>query len=131
MPWWVIGNLIPEAMVRGTPCPVCGNPLLSFGRFLCEVDVDSVLDCEACGTTLRRSRAVLGMLGALGVGFLLAAFSVVRVTLQDPTGTSIMVLALVLVAAPPAFLLLAKFLSWRYIPWKPLDPVARRPVVGA
>jgi uncharacterized protein (DUF983 family) len=117
--------------VRGTPCPVCGSPLLPFGRFLCEVDVESVLRCEACGTTLRRSRALLAMLCALGLGFLLALFGLVRVTLQDPTGTSIMVLALVLVAAPPAFLLLTQFLSWRYIPWKPADAVSRQPVVEA
>jgi hypothetical protein len=117
--------------VRGTPCPVCGSPLLPFGRFLCEVDVDSVLDCDACGTTLRRSRAVFGVLGALGLGFLVAASGLVRVTLADPTGTSVMILALSLVAAPPAFLLLAKFLSWRYVPWKPVEAVARQPVVGA
>jgi uncharacterized protein (DUF983 family) len=112
--------------VRGTPCPACGNPLLSFGRFLCEVDVDTVLDCEACGTALRRSRAVFAMLGALGLGFLVAVSGLVRVTLEDPTGTSIMVLALSLVAAPPAFLLLAKFLSWRYVPWQPVEAVARQ-----
>jgi uncharacterized protein (DUF983 family) len=117
--------------MRGTPCPACGSPLLTFGRFLCEVDVDSVLDCEACGTPLRRSRAVFAMLGALGLGFLVAASALVRVTLHDPTGTSVMVLALFLVAAPPAFLLLAKFLSWRYVPWKPVEEVVRRPVAKA
>jgi uncharacterized protein (DUF983 family) len=117
--------------VRGTPCPACGSPLLPFRRFLCEVDVDSVLDCGACGTTLRRSRAVFGLLGALGLGFLVAMSGLVRVTLADPTGTSVMILALFLVAAPPAFLLLAKFLSWRYVPWKPVEAAARQPVVGA
>lgn len=117
--------------MRGRPCPTCARPLVSFGQFLCEVDVDTVLRCDACGTALRRSRAAFAMLGALGLVFGAAGYAVVRMTLGDPTGASLVTLALFFVAAPPVLFVLAKFIGWKYIPWVAVGRAPRRPVAEA
>jgi hypothetical protein len=108
----------------GQSCPACGGPLVSYGTFLCEVDVNTVIRCTGCGVPLRRSRLAFAVFGALGVCFVIAGFAVVRVTLDDPTGGGMAALALFCVAVPPAFLLLAKFISWMFVPWVPAQHAA-------
>lgn len=108
----------------GQSCPTCGGQLVSFGTFLCEVDVNTVIRCDGCGAPLRRSRVAFAVFATLGVGFVIAGFAVVRVTLDDPTGGGMAALALFCVAVPPAFLFLAKFLSWKFVPWVPVRHAA-------
>jgi hypothetical protein len=117
--------------MRGMPCPACARPLMTFGRFLCEVDVGTVLPCGACGTLLRQCRSGWALLGALVIAFGLAGYGISRVALHDPTGPGLMVLGLCLVAAPLAFLVMARFLSWKFVPWRRADPLARQSVVKA
>jgi hypothetical protein len=117
--------------LRGNPCATCASPLVSFGQFLCEVDVNTVLRCNACGTALRRSRVEFAMLGGLGLAFAAAGYALVRMTLGDPTAAGLVTLALFFVGAPPVLFVLAKFIGWKFIPWVAVEPTARRPVAEA
>lgn len=117
--------------MHGNPCPTCASPLVSFGQFLCEMDVNTILRCDVCGTALRQSRAEFVMLGALGLAFAVAGYALVSMTLGDPTGAGLVTLALFFVAAPPVLFVLAKFIGWKFIPWVAVERTPRRPVAEA
>lgn len=101
---------------------------MPFGRFLCEVDMNTILHCDACGAALRGSRVGYVVFGFLGFLFAVGGGVVIRLTLADPTGASLMVLALAFVAAPPSFLLLGNFIAWRFVPWKQVERQASRSI---
>jgi hypothetical protein len=118
--------------MRGMPCPACFSQVATFGRFLCEVDVNSVLRCATCGARLRRSRASLANLAVLGFLFGIAAYWVIRFALSDPLGTGFVALAVFFVLGPPAFLVAVKFTGWKLVPWVQLeDSTTLEGVVGS
>lgn len=106
-------------MPSGNLCPQCGEPVMSYGRFLREADPHKVSRCSNCDTELRRKKSVwllftLGGLIDAAVTLLAALFVYERWGLV-PTVVTVLVLFAVSVWA-------MNFCGWLFVGWELAAP---------
>ena len=104
-------------MLSGTRCPQCGEPVMSFGRFVREAEPNKLLSCSNCGAKLRRDKLVWLLLTA---GALVVAVSVgfAAPFAYSRWGLGLAVLAVLTIAVASVFGL--KLCGWLLIGWEPV-----------
>ena len=105
-------------MIECQPCPQCGKPVMSYGRYLSGMagSISKVSKCSHCQVELKRNPSLLTLLSVGSTGLAILLIIVAPKYLPSPMGWAGF-FALILLGSAGVFFI--NFLGWLWVGWQP------------
>ncbi len=105
--------------MKANRCPVCGQGVMTYRRFIREAEPTKICTCGSCGAKVRRSPRALLFLLLMCV--LLAAAGLFLFIPQVQAGTHQAIIISSAVILFMVWLMLTNFLGWMLVGWRAVE----------